>query len=347
MDRIYKIDALPQKMVIGRQTETGVEVVQFDCAEWISHWPQMEISVWATRPGETAAYPVVITRDGNIVTRTVSAVDTAIDGEGSVEIMGVADDKRKLSARVIMRVYASGLGNTQNTPASAKPWVDEVLDAAKRAEDAANVTAHPPVIGDKGNWLVWSVDENEYIDSGVRAEGRDAEPYTLPTASETVKGGVKVGEGLQMDGDVLGVKPEPEYELIETIVCDGTYGVFVRYNLALSHAKIHIHTQAAEEVNSIGVEAHNAAGMFGYAWIGNGVATNERWSYVYLVSDGKNAYCEYRGPVTAYYGTASVGKTVAVQDASTPINRFNVYVSGGGLFPEGTTVEIWGVRADA
>lgn len=41
-------------------------------------------------------------------------------------------------------------------------------------------------------------------------------PYTLPTASATVKGGVKVGEGLQMDGEVLKVK-KGVYELIETI----------------------------------------------------------------------------------------------------------------------------------
>lgn len=46
-------------------------------------------------------------------------------------------------------------------------------------------------------------------------------PYTLPTASADVKGGVKVGEGLQMDGDVLGVKPEAKYELIETIQLEG------------------------------------------------------------------------------------------------------------------------------
>ena len=46
-------------------------------------------------------------------------------------------------------------------------------------------------------------------------------PYTLPTASDTVKGGVKVGEGLQMTGDVLGVVPEGEYELIEKITSTG------------------------------------------------------------------------------------------------------------------------------
>lgn len=42
-------------------------------------------------------------------------------------------------------------------------------------------------------------------------------PYSLPTASADTLGGVKVGEGLQMTGDVLGVVPEGVYELIDTI----------------------------------------------------------------------------------------------------------------------------------
>lgn len=42
-------------------------------------------------------------------------------------------------------------------------------------------------------------------------------PYTLPTASETVKGGVRVGPGLWMDGDVLGTGVE-KWKLIDTIV---------------------------------------------------------------------------------------------------------------------------------
>lgn len=42
--------------------------------------------------------------------------------------------------------------------------------------------------------------------------------YTLPTASAEVKGGVKVGNGLQMKGEVLEVVSEGEYELIEKII---------------------------------------------------------------------------------------------------------------------------------
>lgn len=42
-------------------------------------------------------------------------------------------------------------------------------------------------------------------------------PYTLPTASDMVKGGVMVGDDFVMDGETLRKKPENEYELIETI----------------------------------------------------------------------------------------------------------------------------------
>lgn len=36
-------------------------------------------------------------------------------------------------------------------------------------------------------------------------EGGGGDPYTLPTASATTKGGVKIGNGLEMDGEVLNV----------------------------------------------------------------------------------------------------------------------------------------------
>lgn len=39
------------------------------------------------------------------------------------------------------------------------------------------------------------------IGAAIDASGSD--PYTLPTASTTTKGGVKIGNGLEMDGEVL------------------------------------------------------------------------------------------------------------------------------------------------
>lgn len=52
------------------------------------------------------------------------------------------------------------------------------------------------------------------------ADTKIPEPYTLPVASADTLGGVKVGKGLQMDGDVLAAKVEGEYELIETITME-------------------------------------------------------------------------------------------------------------------------------
>lgn len=51
----------------------------------------------------------------------------------------------------------------------------------------------------------------------VNVFGTGGGAYVLPTASADTLGGVKVGDGLQMDGDVLGVVPEGEYELLEAI----------------------------------------------------------------------------------------------------------------------------------
>lgn len=137
-----------------------------------------------------------------------------------------------------------------------------------------------------------------------------------------------------------------EYELIETIVCDGTYGNMARTGLNYKEVKIYIHTTAATAANSIGVEMRNDAGLFGYAWIGNAINTGERWAYVYGKSDGKEAYTEYTTPATATYGTAGVCKTSGRLNAETPIKRIGIYASGSGaIIPAGTTFEIWGVRA--
>ena len=133
----FDIANLPRNVVIGRQTETGVEKISIDCSAWFEKWSKLEISVWHTRPDEEAAYPAVCHRDGNCVVWDVSAADTALCGEGAAEIVGMADGQKKISATMYTHIFKSITGNTTEVPDPAKPWVDEVLDAARRAEDAA------------------------------------------------------------------------------------------------------------------------------------------------------------------------------------------------------------------
>jgi hypothetical protein len=138
---------------------------------------------------------------------------------------------------------------------------------------------------------------------------------------------------------------EGEYELIETIVCDGTFGNISRLKLSLKKAKVLLNMKAASAAASGGIEAKNEAGMFGYSWIGNMINTGERFSSAYFVSDGKDAYAELIAPAAGTNYVSALNRTVWHQNADTPINRINVYVSGGCLLPAGSTIEIWGVRA--
>jgi hypothetical protein len=168
MHKIYDIEAVPPRLTIGRQGESDVELIRFDCSAWLEMYGNMELSVWVTRHGENAAYPAVTTRDGNIVVWNVSAVDTAISGEGSIEVLGIVDNKRKLSARAITHVLPSGLANTKDTPNGGELWAADVLNAAERVEVAV---AHPPIIGENGNWWLWDFEKSEYADSGKPSAG--------------------------------------------------------------------------------------------------------------------------------------------------------------------------------
>lgn len=54
-------------------------------------WPELEISAWATRPGEETAYPAAIHMEDSTLIWQVTNADTAIAGTGTVELMGMAD----------------------------------------------------------------------------------------------------------------------------------------------------------------------------------------------------------------------------------------------------------------
>lgn len=136
------------------------------------------------------------------------------------------------------------------------------------------------------------------------------------------------------------------YELVETIVCDGTYGNISRTKLSLKKAKIVINMKAASAATTVCIEAYNDAGLFGYSWLGNCINTGERFATAWFVSDGMNAYTEFTSPGSAKYNTGGVNRTIYPLNANTPINRLGIYTSpNSNVFPAESTIEIWGVRA--
>lgn len=136
---IYPIKHLSRDIPVGIQTETGVEAIGFDMKPWMDEFEDLSFSIWATRPGENAAYPVEgVELIGTVLYWHPNGVDTAIAGNGKVEILGLTSDKRKLSGWCETNVKATSLAVTQEVPEAARPWVDEVLGAAEEAKKQAD-----------------------------------------------------------------------------------------------------------------------------------------------------------------------------------------------------------------
>ena len=134
---IYPINRMPKEIPIGIQTEEGVCIVAIDCSPWVEQWPGMVCSAMHTRPGEDTAYPVTCEWDGHILRWVVSMADTEIPGQGIVEIIGLADGKRKLSGKTHTKIAETSVLAPGEAPEPIRPFVDQVLDAAARAEQAA------------------------------------------------------------------------------------------------------------------------------------------------------------------------------------------------------------------
>lgn len=225
---IFPVKHLPQVIPIGIQTENGVESIGFDVKPWLDAYGDLTLSVWPTRPGENAAYRVAdqnMELIGTVLFWHPVTTDTAIPGVGKVEILGMSGDKRKLSGWCNTMIRETSLGSTQEPPEAARPWVEEVVAAAGKAENAVDKM---PSIGESGNWLLWNPDNEHYEDSGYPSRGQNGDTRVfvgtqfppeeaevwinpqgmvdgddLPTASHNQKGAVVVGKGLVMNGDVL------------------------------------------------------------------------------------------------------------------------------------------------
>lgn len=139
--RIYPVNHLPDSVMLGKQTEYGVSEVRIDCAPWLVLWPNLSISVWVTPPNGAGAYPANTHMEGDVLVWEVSAADTATAGTGCMEVMGVADSKKKLSATTTTRVFSTITDTSAEPPEPQQAWVEKVAQDAGRAEGAAEEAA--------------------------------------------------------------------------------------------------------------------------------------------------------------------------------------------------------------
>lgn len=127
----YSIDRMPERISIGRETETGVTDVMIDCGAWVMKWPGMALHAIHTPEGG-APYILQTETDGGVLVWHVTDADTATPGTGRMEIVGETDGQRKVSATFKVSVAPRMGGTVGEPPEAAQPWVDRVVEAAGR-----------------------------------------------------------------------------------------------------------------------------------------------------------------------------------------------------------------------
>lgn len=199
---IYPINHLPDKIPIGIQTEQGVEVIGFDLKPWLDAFPDMAFTVWHTRPGEKEAYPVNdYMMVGTVLYWHPDGYDTAIAGDGKVEISGVGENRRKLSGFVPTAIHATSMGTTKEPGENTVPWYEKIINAA--IEIMADVD-----VGAGGLFLVTATGTNE-IDRTVEeifaAADADKTIFFVDNLNHFVC--PYIGKKDHPDGDVAGKVP--------------------------------------------------------------------------------------------------------------------------------------------
>lgn len=178
--------------------------------------------------------------------------------------------------------------------------------------------------------------------------------YTLPTASETVKGGVKVGEGLQMDGDVLNVQ-DKVYTHIETF----TFGEDMAFERTQEPSgRAYAFDAVALQINKPAGVTINKAISVSVIFTGARIAQP-----LYFVPCSKTEDLWMLATVENYKGLARRTRTTdwAIYNSTSAVNEvpFSMFdnalrkgdvierISTSQIMPAGLTFEIWGVRANA
>ena len=236
-------------IVIGHRGENDVTQVVLDFSPWMQEFGSGVVSLYMKRPGDTAAYPVVLTTAAGSAAWTVSATDTNVQGLGVAEYVYTIDEQIKKSAVFqvfidrdigqptgdppdpyeswLEQLQALGAETQQNaqdaaasatTAQTAQGAAEIAQTAAEAAQQAAETAAsHYPQIQDS-YWYVWDVQTGTFVNTGIQAKGEDGFSPTVEVTE--ISGGHRVtitdADGPHvfdvMDGEI----PEIDDALSET-----------------------------------------------------------------------------------------------------------------------------------
>lgn len=135
----YNIERISQQIRIGWDGENNWRPQTFDCSSLLATRPNGTVTLWILPNGESEAFPVALTADGNL--RTWTPLDSELTGGGGKLQFHCQDGedvgKSPVYRYVVEGSILTGAEHPAGTPSWAVQVVADVTEAADRAEAAA------------------------------------------------------------------------------------------------------------------------------------------------------------------------------------------------------------------
>lgn len=138
IDGVFNVDRLHTSIItIGRRGENLATTIPIDVSAWLEQWPDASIDLLIVRPGDTSAYVAKTRLEDGTLLWPVTKADTDRVGHGTFEVRAIAGEvvKKSIVARFKVCPCISCTGDPE-PPETARDWVNDVLSAAVRAEEA-------------------------------------------------------------------------------------------------------------------------------------------------------------------------------------------------------------------
>ena len=139
------------------------------------------ITIQGTKPDHTGfQYPCEY--EGSVITANLEQQMSVISGEVTCEIAINKDLQLIGTGNFILNVEPAAVKDDTVISETELPLIEQAIEAAaeaeasaisaaESAEEAASWSAHPPYIGENGNWYVYDSETEEFVDTGDPSRG--------------------------------------------------------------------------------------------------------------------------------------------------------------------------------
>lgn len=127
---------------LGHRGENRATEICFDVSAFVSLYGEGTGTLLVKRPGDSEAYPVVLTREGSVLSWIVSNTDTAREGPGEAELFWYVGDDTLAKSITFDTDVAPDIGNAADTPPEPyETWLETLTELGAEAQAAAETAA--------------------------------------------------------------------------------------------------------------------------------------------------------------------------------------------------------------